>query len=161
MKKEVARPLFNYMKAAKFYIMPDSFDSGGNALLKAACQIIATHYLRGERVFMLTKDQAQAEAADQCLWQFDAQQFVPHNLTGEGPSGGAPVEIGWQPPRQRRQTLINLAPQAPSFAVNYAQIIDFVPGDETGKQQARERYKIYRQLGIELQTQPYDIQSAE
>ncbi|NVP00869.1 DNA polymerase III subunit chi, partial [Photobacterium damselae subsp. damselae] len=68
--------------------------------------------------------------------------------------GGAPVEIGWGQLRHsgRRNVLINLAKNAPNFAVTFVQVVDFVPCDEKLKQLARERYKIYRLAGIQLTT---------
>ena len=74
----------------------------------------------------------------------------------QGESGMAPVEIGYQPPKRRYARLINLATATPLFAGHFAQVVDFVPTDETQKQQARERYKHYRQAGhtLEMRDQP-------
>lgn len=117
-----------------------------------ACQLCADLYRAKQRVFVYTGEQQQAEAFDELLWQFDAKRFVPHNLAGEGPKYGAPVEISWQAPKQNRPVLINLAPEVPSFVTMFKQVIEFVPADELLKAQARERYKQYRQLGINPQT---------
>lgn len=113
-----------------------------------ACQLAADLYRARQWVFIYTAHQQQAEQIDELLWQFDAERFVPHNLTGEGPVRGAPVEIGWQSPRQSRQVLINLTDHMPAFASRFSQIIEFVPANEQLKARARERYKQYRQLGI-------------
>jgi DNA polymerase-3 subunit chi len=65
------------------------------------------------------------------------------------------VEIGFDKlgPNKNRHLLINLADQAPQFAVNFGQIIDFVANDAAMKATARDRYRQYRQLGIPLTTQ--------
>ena len=117
-----------------------------------ACQLCADLYRAKQRVFVYTADQQQAEAFDELLWQFDAERFVPHNLSGEGPRYGAPVEISWQAPRQNRHVLVNLADTVPAFANRFNQIIEFVPADAQLKAQARERFKHYRQLGVTPQT---------
>lgn len=117
-----------------------------------ACRLCADLYRAKQRVFVYTADQKQAEVFDQLLWQFDAERFVPHNLSGEGPKYGAPVEISWQAPRQNRQVLINLADSVPAFANRFSQIIEFVPTAGHEKAQARERFKQYRQLGLNPQT---------
>ena len=117
-----------------------------------ACQLCADSYRAKQRVFVYTADQQQAEAFDELLWQFDAERFVPHNLSGEGPRYGAPVEISWQAPRQNRHVLVNLADTVPAFANRFNQIIEFVPADAQLKAQARERFKHYRQLGVTPQT---------
>lgn len=117
-----------------------------------ACKLCADLYRAKQRVFVYTADQKQAEAFDELLWQFDAERFVPHNISGEGPKYGAPVEISWQAPRQNRQVLVNLADTVPAFANRFSQIIEFVPATEHEKAQARDRFKHYRQLGINPQT---------
>jgi len=117
-----------------------------------ACQLCADLYRAKQRVFVYTADQQQAEVFDELLWQFDAERFVPHNLSGEGPRYGAPVEISWQAPRQNRHVLVNLADTVPAFANRFNQIIEFVPADAQLKAQARERFKHYRQLGVTPQT---------
>lgn len=105
-------------------------------------------------LYLFCDDEAQALRLDELLWQLPPERFVPHQLQGE--SGQAPVEIGHQPPRRRYARLINLAKQTPLFAGHFAQVVDFVPTDETQKQQARERYKHYRQAGhtLEMRDQP-------
>lgn len=84
-----------------------------------------------------------------------SDEFVPHNLSGEITQFATPIEISWQGKRnaQRRDLLINLQTNVPDFVAGFNQVIDFVPRDETEKAQARERYKQYRQLGWQLNTE--------
>ena len=138
-----------------FYLLDDTVQnelSTAPAHFALACQLCADLYRAKQRVFVYTASQQQAEMFDNLLWQFDAGRFVPHNLAGEGPKYGAPVEISWQPPRQNRQVLINLADTVPDFANRFNQIIEFVPAAEHEKAIARERFKHYRQLGVNPQT---------
>ncbi|MGB7997780.1 DNA polymerase III subunit chi [Photobacterium halotolerans] len=141
------------MSHATFYIIDDA---APEARLKLAGQQAAWWYQQGQSVFLLAETREQAEWLDEYLWQQDPDNFVPHNLIGEGPRQGSPVEIGWPGLRHsgRRAVLINLSQDAPNFAVTFAQVVDFVPCDEKLKQQARERYKAYRLAGIQLQTTP-------
>ncbi len=143
------------MKSALFYILPEQTEPQSNwpDRLAYACQQAAQLYQQGRRVYIHCQDQAMAFEVDECLWQLEPHSFIPHNLVGEGPRGGSPVEIGFQRPATRRPALINLAETAPEFAVDFTQVVDFVPTDETEKQQARERYKRYRSLGFALNTQ--------
>lgn len=118
-----------------------------------ACFQAAHYYRQNQRVFIFCDSQQQAHQIDELLWSFDPDSFVAHNLIGEGPKNGAPVEISWQAPTNRRPVLINLTSTVPNFAQQFSQIIDFVPSDETLKQQARERYKQYRQQGFKVENQ--------
>ena len=118
-----------------------------------ACQLCAQLYRQGQRIFIYVENQQQAEWVDEYLWQFDASSFVAHNLQGEGPKMGAPVEIGYEVPKGSRQILINLAPTMAEFTSRFKQVFDFVPSDDALKQQARERYKQYRAAGHQLSTE--------
>lgn len=140
------------MPQATFFILQDS---AADAALQLACRLTTQYFRQRQRILVHCGDQAQAEAFDELLWTLPVDAFVPHNLLGEGPASGTPVEITWQPPeRVNRPILINLAPQYPDFAPRFQQSFDFVPAHEEQKQQARERYKYYRAAGIQLDTQP-------
>ena len=144
-----------------FYIMPEQSDplTKPDVALNCqdyhlqACLQAAFYYRQKQRVFVFTDNQDSSHIIDELLWSFDPESFVPHNLIGEGPKGGAPVEIGHSPSRSRRPVLINLASQVPNFAGNYQTIIDFVPSDEALKQLARDRFRHYKQLGFIVETQ--------
>lgn len=122
------------------------------ALFAFICEVAASYFRAGCSVFVATESLAQSEALDELLWQRPAAGFVPHNLQGEGPAYGSPVEIGHLPPKKKRQVLINLQPHAPSFGNRFEQVIDVVPGDDAGKQLARQRFMAYRQQQFALQT---------
>lgn len=123
--------------------------------LEIACALAAQSYRARKKCLVLCEEQTIAEQFDELLWALPADGFVPHNLTGEGPQNGTPVEISWQAPTQfSRQVLINLTNTMPESASRFRQIYDFVPAEEHAKQQARERYKHYRAAGHQLDTRP-------
>ena len=106
------------------------------AHLVMACLLAARCFRNKQRCLVYCQDQAMAELFDELLWQLPNDSFVPHNLVGEGPVGGAPVEISWQVPGQfNRPVLINLALTMPEFHQRFGQIYDFVPAQEQLKQQ--------------------------
>lgn len=145
-----------------FYLLSDSKliddkqtnNTGLNLHLYHACLQAAYFYRNNQRVFIFTQDQQNAHDIDEMLWTFEPDSFVPHNLIGEGHKSGSPVEISWQAPTNHRPVLINLTNTVPSFANQFTTIIDFVPTDETLKQQARDRFRAYRQWGFEVNNQP-------
>lgn len=140
------------MSAVTFYLMPEEGELTVEVL---TCDIAAHYFRQKQKVLVYCQSQREAEQIDELLWQRPVDGFVPHNLAGEGPEAGAPVEITWQAPRSRnRAVCINLHPQCPQFAGQFRTLIDFVPAEETQKQQARERYKHYRAAGHQLDTQP-------
>ena len=143
----MARVIFHVLPASQ----PAATDSA-SAELDWICKLAEKYFLAGERVYVACPDQATAEAVDERLFSFEADSFVPHNLQGEGPAGGAPVELGWQPPRGRRSVLINLHPTLPPFALQSALFVELVPVDEQRKAAARERFKLYRSQGHQVET---------
>ncbi|MEW6983993.1 DNA polymerase III subunit chi [Colwelliaceae bacterium 6471] len=145
---------------ATFYILNDDNDAIENSLHYRACVLAADFYRQNQRVFIFTQDQTQAHGIDELLWAFEPMSFVPHNLLGEGPSYGSAVEISWQAPKNRRPILINLTSSVPHFANQFSQIIDFVPSDETLKQQARDRFRDCRQRGFQVDTQQVSEQNS-
>tara|TARA_R110000744_G_scaffold181455_1_gene300626 strand:+ start:890 stop:1366 length:477 start_codon:yes stop_codon:yes gene_type:complete len=118
--------------------------------LHYACLQAAHFYRQNQRVFIYTQDQQSAHDIDEMIWAFDPDSFVPHNLIGEGPKQGAAVEISWQAPKNRRAVLINLTSEVPNFANQFSHLIDFVPADETLKEQARNRFRTCRQWGFNV-----------
>ena len=146
-----------------FYVLPeDTSDKiNADAHLFQACLHASVCYRNNQRVYIHTEHQESAHAIDEMLWGFEPDSFVPHNLVGEGPKQGAPVEIGFQRPTNRRPFLINLASQIPNFAGNYSHIIDFVPAENSLKQQARERFKQYRQAGFSIETQNVETTASQ
>ncbi|MDF7669913.1 DNA polymerase III subunit chi [Orbaceae bacterium ESL0721] len=121
---------------------------------KLACEKIVEAWQARTRLLVACQDQAQAERIDEYLWQLDTDNFVPHNLVGEGLKGGSAVEICWRDKRghTNRPLLINLQESFPDFATLFQDVIDFVPADEHLKSLARERYKAYKTVGFMLKT---------
>ena len=146
------------MKNATFYLLDnDTHAEGLSAVEQLVCELAADGFRAGKRVLIACENEQQAIRLDEALWQRDAQAFVPHNLAGEGPRYGAPVELAW--PQRRgsapRDLLISLLPQFADFATVFHEVIDFVPYEESQKQLARERYKAYRVAGFHLTTATY------
>lgn len=142
------------MAIASFYLLDKSHHDSQHTIFEKTAQLCASFCQQGFKIHILANDKSCAEKIDEYLWQCSPDFFVPHILSGENTRGGAQLEIGWSAIAsiRHRQILINLADQAPTFAPAFAQVVDFVPCDEIRKQQARERYKIYRMAGCQIQT---------
>ncbi|QYJ79753.1 DNA polymerase III subunit chi [Shewanella acanthi] len=143
------------MTQALFYLLsPNGENTALSDMHQLACRLAEQAFSKQQMVYIHCQDKSLAFEIDELLWQFEPSAFVPHNLKGEGPMTGSPVEIGFDRlgPNKSRQLLINLADQVPPFAVNFGQIIDFVANDDQHKAVARERYRQYRGFGIELTT---------
>ncbi|MDN3680010.1 DNA polymerase III subunit chi [Vibrio tapetis subsp. quintayensis] len=143
------------MATATFYIVkPESPQATVEGLLNYVV-FLAQHFAKqGAKVYLNAESKQQAEQLAEHFWQLEPDNFTAHNLVGEGPRSGTSIEIGYTElkPNWNRQLVINLTNDLTNFAPAFAQVIDFVPCDEKAKQTARERFKIYRQAGYEMQT---------
>nr|CDS56274.1 DNA polymerase III, chi subunit [Serratia symbiotica] len=143
------------MKQATFYLLEHDRPTGTLSAHEAvACAVAAERWRSGKRLLIACESQEQAQRLDEALWQREPHTFVPHNLAGEGPNSGAPVELCWPGKRGNapRDLLIALQPQFADFATAFHQVVDFVPYEDTLKQLARDRYKAYRSVGFHLTT---------
>lgn len=136
------------MTQVTFYSLNEA-DSNGQQF---ACELAASLFTDKVRASVWCDGKDKAVDFDELLWQQPIERFIPHNLVGEGPQKGAPIEICWQESDVRqRQAVIVLSEATLSQPERYSHIIDFVPGDEQRKQAARERYKYYQQAGCAMQ----------
>lgn len=143
------------MTQVTFFLLDQESESKLDSHLELACELAANCFRNKQRCLVLCEDKGTAEQFDELLWQQPVDSFVPHNLSGEGPKNGAPVEICWETPAQfSRAILINLRSEMADFTNRFRQVYDFVPAQELQKQQARERYKHYRAAGYQLDTRP-------
>lgn len=147
------------MQKATFYIVNDNTPQANSIGFERYVVFLAHHFAKqGAKVYLHCHNKAHAELFSEHFWQVPAEQFVAHNLIGEGPKYSTNIEIGYEgvKPNWNRQLVINIANNDSTFANHFAEVVDFVPCEEKIKQLARERYKIYRQAGYQLQT--IDIQ---
>ncbi|HHE3507181.1 TPA: DNA polymerase III subunit chi [Pasteurella multocida] len=137
-------------KHAQFYLLSEQAQ-----MEKMACDFAASAWRLGKRVLIACETEQQALDIDEALWAREADEFVPHNLSGEVTTYATPIEVSWKGKRnaQRRDLLINLQAELPDYISSFTQVIDFVPVEEHLKVLARERYKQLRQLGWQLSTE--------
>ncbi|MDN2480262.1 DNA polymerase III subunit chi [Vibrio agarivorans] len=143
------------MPNATFYLAQEGSPQATVTGLIKYTVFLAQHFVKqGAKVYINANDKDQAETIAEALWQVEPSDFIGHNLVGEGPKYGTSIEIGHHgvKPLWNRQLVINLAENNTTFANKFNEVVDFVPCEEKAKQQARERYKIYRQAGYQLQT---------
>ncbi|MBY8301396.1 DNA polymerase III subunit chi [Vibrio fluvialis] len=143
------------MATATFYIVRPDSEQATTAGFEAYVVYLTQHFARqGAKVYLQCDNKAHAEQLAERFWQVEVKDFLGHNLVGEGPKYGTNIEIGHVgvKPSWNRQLAINLADNHTTFAKAFAEVVDFVPNEENAKQRSRERYKLYRQAGYQLQT---------
>jgi DNA polymerase III subunit chi len=121
--------------------------------LQLACQLCAKAYERNLKVVIYTPDRATTEQLDRLLWTAGAIGFIPHCRASHPLAGETPVildhsftEIPYD------DVLVNLHSELPGFFSRFQRLIEIVSLDDTDRQQARERFRFYRDRGYEIRS---------
>ncbi len=141
------------MPQVEFHILSEA---GDLPRLRYACQLIEQAYQQGQRSYVYAANDDQAKRMDEMLWTFRDQAFIPHELL----SPTSPTHprimalIGTVPtaPAEFQSLLINLRDTMPEAFSNFTRTCEVVDADPQHKQLARERYRLYRDQGCQLET---------
>jgi DNA polymerase III subunit chi len=136
------------MPSVEFYVVSDSMP---DAHLRQACRIAEQAVEQGQRVFVRVTDAGDQKRIDDLLWTFGDRSFLPHELaTPSSPSHDrVRILIGPTPPREFRDVVINLSADAAADVEGVQRVAEFVASDPERKAAARERFKIYRGMGLD------------
>jgi len=138
-----------------FYVLPGSDDA---ARLRFACRLAEKAWLQRHRVRVQFDPGGDLEAFDQILWTFSDRSFVPHRRAGaadEAPDPAPPpVVIADTDDADRADgdLVINLAASLPSAFEGWSRVAEVVDADAGRRQRGRERFRAYRERGIEPAT---------
>lgn len=125
------------------------------ARLQLGCRLVEKAYLAGQRVFVWLQDATTLAAFDELLWTFADRSFVPHENALETPQWHeCPVLLGCQTaPVAGYDLLLNLGGEPPAESLaQAARVIEILDAEPTRRQAARERYRRYRERGLNPQT---------
>lgn len=138
------------MSKVDFYVL----GSGGEeARQMTACRITEKAWRQGHSVLLQTADAASAAHLDRLLWTFRESSFVPHEQWQPGAAPGAPVLIAHAPGSSDKVTLlVNLTDTVPARESLPARVAEIIAADETARQLGRQRFRQYRDYGLELVT---------
>ena len=127
------------------------FYSNAESKLQVACQLVARAARERLQVIVYASDQNAARGFDKLLWTYQALGFVPHCLAGDPLSAETPVVIaceGYEHAHYR--VLLNLHAESPPSFSRFERLIEIVGTDEEDRQQARSRFRFYRDRGYEI-----------
>ncbi len=142
------------MPRVDFYVLASADPA---ARLRFACRLVEKAWLREHRVRVQLDPGGDGAAFDDLLWTFADRSFVPHErLAADGgpPGQAAPVVIadGDDKGPTDRDMLVNLAASVPAGYQGYARVAEIVDADDQRRKSGRERFRFYREQGIEPQT---------
>lgn len=121
------------MPTATFYLIsPDSAQATPEGFAQYVLYLTRHFAAQGARIYLQCQDKPHAEQLAERFWQVEPEQFLAHNLVGEGPKSGTAIEIGHVgvSPSWNRQLAINLADNQTTFARTFTEVVDFVPAQK-------------------------------
>jgi len=124
--------------------------AGDDARFGHAARLAEKAWLEGDRVGIFCEDEDQARTADERLWSFRPDAFIPHEIiTGNDQTPGAPVAVlTCDPAPADWDTVIILAGRLPGEAESFRRLALIASNDEATLNQARNQYRQLRDLGV-------------
>ena len=133
-----------------FYVLQEQLPGGR---FKLACRIVEKAYRKGHRVYVRTGNSDDTNVLDDLLWTFSQNSFVPHQITTESNSRESPVVIGeHQPVAEGTDVVISVADDPVSDFTEYPRIVEIVGYEDDEKTSGRNRFRYYRERGVEPNT---------
>ncbi|OIO70739.1 MAG: DNA polymerase III subunit chi [Zetaproteobacteria bacterium CG1_02_53_45] len=104
-------------------------------------------------MLILCPDNGFAAQLNERLWTIHPESFLAHGIAGPDVETNAaqPILLATSIVRDNRpQVLLNGGLEVPQDVSGFSHLVDFVDGwDESLKQAARERFRTYRQMGLD------------
>ena len=133
-----------------FYVLTGADE---RAWLVYASRLVEKAYLLEHRVRVHCGSAELAGRLDSVLWTFSDRSFVPHGLAGSAGADGATVVISaTDHDAPAADLLVNLGYEVPPDFHRYARVAEVVDADEDRRRAGRERFRFYRDRGIETET---------
>jgi DNA polymerase-3 subunit chi len=131
-----------------FYVLAGAEQSAN----QVACRLALKAWEQGHHVMVLAADENEAISLDKVMWDFPAGRFIPHS---RGPvSADMPICIdvhGAEIPGGL-DVVINLTDQPVSEPGRFRRLLEIVPGADQQRLASRQKFRIYRDLGLEPTT---------
>ncbi len=124
------------------------------ARLRFACRLVEKAWLKRHRVRVQLEPGGELEDFDHLLWTFSDRAFIPHRRAGSADDAPAPapapVVIADSDAADAADgdVLVNLAAALPPLDV-WSRIAEVVDADAARRMKGRERFRAYRDHGLE------------
>jgi len=124
--------------------------------LQYACRVVRKARAAGKTVLVMARDGDRLARFDAALWTFSALDFVPHVAADSPLAADTPVLLGREAPTAHaRDVLLLLDDTAPEnfqqLFERFERVIEVVSRDDEDRAQARARFKLYRDSGLQPQ----------
>ncbi len=123
------------------------------------CRLVDKAYQHQHNAYIHTNTLEEAQHLDDLLWTFRDISFIPHQIGTPNPTQlPTLVTLGIEKPKQyTADILFNLSQEAPPFFLEFARVIEVVSEEKNHKNQARKKYKFYKEQNCQLTTHPISL----
>jgi DNA polymerase-3 subunit chi len=117
--------------------------------LRLVCELAKKAFDANLWTLVLARDDEQAEALDDMLWDMGDDAYLPHQLAGDEEDDLTPILIATPAiDAPMRALVINLRDGA--VEGNFERVLEVVPADDSAREPLRERWKQYKARGLDL-----------
>ncbi|WP_447926908.1 DNA polymerase III subunit chi [Vreelandella sp. EE27] len=137
------------MARIDFYILQDTTLE---ARLAFACKLADTIYRKGYRLHLHCEDQALAQQADDALWTFREDAYLPHAIEGSDMAASVPITLGFGalPTPAEETALLNLHPDIPEGIERFTRVAEIINQHQQVLVTKRACWQRYKELGHEV-----------
>jgi DNA polymerase-3 subunit chi len=118
-----------------------------------ACRLIRKIRRAGRQAVVWCDDPVRLREFDSALWSFAPRDFIPHVMASHRLAARTPVLLtsadGELP---HHDVLVNLGLGLPRFFTRFERLVELVGTAEEDREQARQRYRHYKDRGYPLET---------
>jgi DNA polymerase-3 subunit chi len=134
------------MARVDFYVLEQADDQ---ARLRLACRLAEKAWSQQQKVLLLAAGADEARTLDELLWTFRDRSFLPHEIYSPTQAARSSVLIsdGATLPADA-DVVINLRDGVPEGFERFARIVEPIDGNPSRRQAGRERYRFYRDRGV-------------
>ncbi len=117
--------------------------------LRLVCELAKKAFDADLWTLVLARDDEQAEALDEMLWDMGDDAYIPHQVAGDEEDDSTPILIATPAiDAPMRALVINLRDAA--VEGNFERVLEVVPADEAAREPLRERWQQYKARGLDL-----------
>lgn len=130
------------IKRVDFYMIAGE---NNQARLQFACKLTNKAWSLNNSVYLLVKNEQEAEQLDDMLWNLDKTSFLPHGLKSDAQSDLHPILIGEETdPGKGFDLFVNLTDLMPVDVENNQRVAEILHQADDCLTPGRKRYKDYK-----------------
>jgi DNA polymerase III subunit chi len=123
---------------------------------QAIAKMVRAGIAKRRQITITVADAEAGTTLSAALWGASEDSFLPNVAVGSETTELTPVHLHWQDaPLYQDDMLINMHVTEPTFFSRFRHLVELVGIDETDKEQARKRFKFYRDRGYEIKSTDY------